>query len=223
MSRTMSLFRTPGVFALAAALLAWPALASAQTVSGSAAAIQATVFGVTSVLGDTGALSDPQDLREASAMSAAIPAVGGADVLHAATGSSVADGAGDVSSESSLADAGLTIAGNFISAEFVMARALAPVGGAPIGVSEIDGLAINGMPITVTGEPNQTVWLLGGRVILNEQIPTSTGTTVNAVHVIVGGVADVVLATASAGVGSGGSSGTPLPLPLPPPPVPPLF
>src|SRR5215467_7306698 len=104
MSRTMSLFRTPGVLAFAAAaLLAWPAAASAQTVSGSAAAIQATVLGVTSVLGDTGALADAQDLREASSMSAAIPSLGGADVLHAATGSSITDGAGDVSSEASLA------------------------------------------------------------------------------------------------------------------------
>jgi hypothetical protein len=216
----MNHFRSLAALALAGAgLLAWPASAAAQTVSGSASAIRATVFGVTTALGDTGPLADAQDLRDASQMTAAIPSVGTADVLHAATGSSITNGAGDVSSEASLADAGLSVAGNLISAAFVMARATAPAGGAPVGASEIDGLTINGMPVSVTGEPNQVVWLLGGQVILNEQVPTSTGTTVNAVHVIVGGIADVVLATASAGVGSGGSSGTPLPLP----PVPPLF
>ena len=219
MSRSLRKVRALAVPALVAGLLAWPAVAAAQTVSGSATAVRATVLGVTTTLADTGPLSDASDLRDASALATDVLSLGSADVLHAATGSSVPDRGSldDVSSEASLADAGLTVAGNVINAAFVMARAIAPVGGAPVGTSEIDGLTINGVPITVTGAPNQTVWLLGGEVILNEQVPTSTGTTVNALHVIVGGVADVVLAAASAGVGSGGSSGVPLP------PLPPLF
>ena len=215
MTRTIRHLRTLAVLALTGAgLLAWPAAATAQTVSGSAAAVQANVLGVTTALADTGPLADASDLREASALESGILSLGSADVLHAATGASP----DYVDSEASLADAGLAVAGNYISAAFVMAWATAPVGGSPVGTSEIDGLSINGVPVTVTGQPNQTVWLLGGQVILNEQIPTSTGTTVNAVHVIVSGVADVVLATASAGVGSSGSG-----LPLPPPPLPPLF
>ena len=215
MTRTIRHLRTLAVLALTGAgLLAWPAAATAQTVSGSAAAVQANVLGVTAALADTGPLADASDLREASALESGILSLGSADVLHAATGASP----DYVDSEASLADAGLAVAGNFISAAFVMAWAEAPVGGSPVGTSEIDGLSINGVPVTVTGQPNQTVWLLGGQVILNEQIPTSTGTTVNAVHVIVSGVADVVLATASAGIGSSGSG-----LPLPPPPLPPLF
>jgi len=107
----------------------------------------------------------------------------------------------------------VTVAGNSISAAFVMARALAPVSGSPTGTSEIDGLTINGVPVDVTGQPNQIVWLLGGRVIVNEQSPSSTGTTVNALHVVLDGVADLVFASASAGVDSGGST-SPLP-PLP--------
>ena len=209
MTRTIRHLRTLAVLALTGAgLLAWPAAATAQTVSGSAAAVQANVLGVTAALADTGPLADASDLREASALESGILSLGSADVLHAATGASP----DYVSSEASLADAGLAVAGNFISAAFVMAWTEAPAGGSPVGTSEIDGLSINGVPVTVTGQPNQTVWLLGGQVILNEQIPTSTGTTVNAVHVIVSGVADVVLATASAGVGSGSSSGSPLPL-----------
>ena len=154
-------------------------------------------------------------------MTAGILSLGSADVLHAATGSSVTDwGPSDyVASEASLADISLAIAGNSLSAAFVMARALAPVGGSPAGTSEIDGLTINGMSIWATGQPNQTVPLLGGRVIINEQIPSSGGTTVNALHVIVDGLADVVLASAGAGVGSDGTTSPPPILP----PLPRLF
>jgi len=210
--------RTLAVFALAAAgLLAWPAAASAQSVSGAASAVRANVLGMTTVLAGTGSLTDALDMREASQMTAGILSLGSADVLHAATGSSVTDwGPTDyVSSEASLADISLAMAGNSVSAAFVMASALAPVGGPPVGTSEVDGLTINGVSIWATGEPNQTIPLLGGRVIINEQIPSSTGTTVNAVHVIVDGLADVVLASAGAGVGSGGATS-------PPPIIPPL-
>jgi len=62
----------------------------------------------------------------------------------------------------------------------------------------------------VTGAPNQTIWLLGGRVVVNEQVPTSTGTTVNALHVIVYGIADLVFASASAAVSPGSSTLPPL-------------
>jgi len=200
---------------VAAGLLAWPAIASAQTVSGAASAVQANVLGMTTVLAGTGPLADASDLRDASQDTGSILSLGGADVLHAVTGSSIStwDPSDYVASEASLADMGVTVAGNSISAAFVMARALAPVSGSPTGTSEIDGLTINGVPVDVTGQPNQIVWLLGGRVIVNEQSPSSTGTTVNALHVVLDGVADLVFASASAGVDSGGST-SPLP-PLP--------
>src|SRR4029077_9272759 len=126
---------------------------------GSASAVRASVLGMTSVLADTGALTDASDLREASALEAGMLPLGSAEVLHAATGGS----SDAVASEASLADAGLSVAGNFISAAFVMGWAAAPAGGLSVGPSEIDGLSINGAPIAVTGQPNQTVWLLGGR------------------------------------------------------------
>jgi len=221
---TNSRFRVLAVVALVAAgLLAWPATASAQTVSGSASAVRASVLGATTVLAGTGPLADAQDLREASQDAGSILSFGDADVLHAATGSSITtwDPSDYVSSEASLADMGVMVAGNAVSAGFVMARALAPVGGPPVGASEIDGLAVNGVPVSVTGQPNQTVWLLGGRVIINEQTPSSTGTTVNALHVIVDGVADLVFASASAGADPG-STATPAPPPILPP-LPRLF
>ncbi len=216
MSQTIRHLRSMAASGLVAAgLLAWPAIASAQTVSGAASAVQANVLGMTTVLAGTGPLADASDLRDASQDTVSILSLGGADVLHAVTGSSIYtwDPSDYVASEASLADMGVTVAGNSISAAFVMARALAPVSGSPTGTSEIDGLTINGVPVDVTGQPNQIVWLLGGRVIVNEQSPSSTGTTVNALHVVLDGVADLVFASASAGVDSGGST-SPLP-PLP--------
>src|SRR5207245_11350830 len=92
-----------------------------------------------------------------------------------------------------------------VSAEFLMARAQAvctPNGAAVSGSSEIVGLVIDGQAIAVTGAPNQTVELPGaGKVVINEQ-SSSTGSdiTVNALHVVVDGVADVVISSAHADV-----------------------
>jgi hypothetical protein len=202
--------------AMAAALLAlWPAAAMAQTVDGAATAIQASVLGMSTALADTGPLADAQDLRESSEPTAAILSVGSAGVLHAATGSSTNTPQPFVASESSLADLALSVAGNSVSAAFVMARAIAPQGGTPVGTSEFDALSVNGMAVPVSGAPNQMVPLLGGRLVLNEQIASTAGTTVNALHLVVDGIADVVIASAKAGTGSGGSS-------VPPPILPPL-
>ena len=87
-----------------------------------------------------------------------------------------------------------------MSADFVMSRTLMIAGGAGAGSSEIDNLSINGIPIFVTGEPNQTVWILGGQVILNEQKTSSAGMIVNALHIVATGVADIVIASATAGI-----------------------
>jgi len=217
--RHIDILRRPAVLALVVAgLFLWPAAAMAQSVSGEASALQATVLGSRTTLAGTGPLDGPDDLREASDLAANVPLLVQADVLHATTGSSVRDwGAGDyVASEASLSDLGLTVAGNTLSAAFVMARALAPVGGSPTGTSEVSGLSINGVPVVVTGAANQTINLLGGRVVLNEQTPGATGTVVNAIHLVVNGIADVVIASAGAGVDSGGAAPLPLPLPLSP-------
>jgi len=66
---------------------------------------------------------------------------------------------------------------------------------------------INGQAITVTGEPNQTVELPAGIgkvviVVINEQSssPDNSAITVNALHVVGDGVADVVISSAHAEV-----------------------
>ena len=217
-NRTLGILPAPAILAGAAVvLLLWPGAAMAQGVSGDASALQATVLGSRTELAATGPLAGLDDLREASELTASIPSLVQAGVLHATTGGSGSGGAGDyVASEASLADLDLTVAGTTISAAFVMARALAPASGAPTGTSEIDGLSINGVPVTVTGLANQTINLLGGRVVLNEQTPGATGTVVNAIHLVVNGIADVVVASAGAGISSGGATTPPAPLPLTP-------
>jgi hypothetical protein len=121
-----------------------------------------------------------------------------AEVLPAST-----IGQGDrTRSEASVANLTLTAGGNAISAEFLMARAQAVCGPTVSGGSEVVGLVINGQAITVTGEPNQMVDLGVGRVVINEQSssPDNSDITVNALHVVVDGVADVVISSAHAEV-----------------------
>src|SRR5256885_7446550 len=80
------------------------------------------------------------------------------------------------------------------------------------GSSEIAELTINNQTIVVSGQPNQTIPLLNGQVVINEQPTAPPGAlTVNALHVVVPGVADVVISSAHAHIGC--------PQPLPPPPA----
>jgi hypothetical protein len=152
--------------------------------------------GTTTVLADTGSLAGTDDARDASQVTASVPSVLSGEVLHAVT----IGWPDQVASEASLANLGLTVGGTGISADFVMARALAALGGGVSSGSLIDNLAIGGVPIAVTGEPNQTIAIPGGQVVINEQTVSADGTTVNALHARVSGVADVVIASATAGI-----------------------
>ncbi|HEY3044216.1 MAG TPA: choice-of-anchor P family protein [Vicinamibacterales bacterium] len=188
------------LIALCLAALGWPTQAAAQTVSGQARVAQTTVVDLqgtaTTVLADTGTLGDSNDARQASQLTANIPSVLAGGVLHATT-----IGWPDrVASEASLADLALTVAGNTIGADFVMARATAVQGAPGAAAVHIDSLSINGIPIFVSSEPNQTIPIPGGRMVINEQQQSQTGIRVNALHVIVDGVADVVVGSAIAGV-----------------------
>ena len=68
------------------------------------------------------------------------------------------------------------------------------------GAVSISGLSINGLLIEVTGLPNQTVGIPGGQIVINEQQRSLGRTVVNALHVVVTGVADVTIGSATAGV-----------------------
>src|SRR5713101_674636 len=194
------------VVLMLAGLLTWPATGLAQlggsTVVGSASAVQATVLGIlgtgtTTVLAGTGTLGGSHDTRDTSMDTGSIPSTLNAETLSTDTISWV----DEVDSEASLTNLNMTVAGIGITADLVMAQASQVLGAAGSGTSYIDNLSINGMPVAVTGAPNQTIWVSGGQVIINEQTISSTGTAVvNALHVAITGVADVVIASATAGI-----------------------
>jgi hypothetical protein len=162
--------------------------------------VQATVLGplggTTTVLADTGGLAGPSDALQTSAVTGTIPSLLAGEALHATT----IGWPDQVASEASLADLVLSVAGAAIGADFVMARALAVLGSAGAGTSNIANLSINGVPIAVSGGPNQTIYIPGGLVVINEQQTSGTSTVVNALHVTVYGVADVVIGSATAGI-----------------------
>jgi hypothetical protein len=172
---------------------------AAQTVSGQAFAAQTIVRGLlgttVTTLANTGTLGGSDDARQASAPTGAVPSLVSGAALHATT----IGWPDQVMSEASLADLTVNVGGTTIGAAFVMARVSA-VQGSEGGSVSIKGLKINGLPITVSGLPNQTIGIPGGRVVINEQQTSSTDTVVNALHIAVTGVADVFVASAKAGV-----------------------
>ncbi len=184
------------------ALSATPILADSTQFSGQATGVKATVVGVGPILiSDTGPLDAEGGQKEMSLLSENVPGVLTAEVFHSST-----VGQGDRSrSEASVAALDLTVGGNTIGADFLMARATAVCssnGSSSVsGSSEIAALMVNGQTIVVSGQPNQTIDLpLGAKVIINEQSGNSGDITVNALHVIVPSVADVIVASAHADV-----------------------
>ena len=185
-----------------AGVLAWPEASRAQIVTGQATAVQVVVLGflgtaTATTLASTGTLSGTNQESDVGQDTGSIPSMLGAEVLNAAT-YSYPD---QVDSAASLANLGLTVGGVSISADSVVAEASQVLGAAGGGSSYIYNLAINGVPVPVTGAPNQTIALPGGQMVMNEQTVSSTGgAVVNAIHLIVNGVANVLIASATAGI-----------------------
>jgi hypothetical protein len=171
------------------------------TVVGNASAAQVVLLGLlgtatSTSLASTG-ISSANAESDVGQVTGSIPSLLGAEVLNAAT-YSYPD---QVDSAVSLANLNMSVAGIGIYADSVVAEASQVLGAAGSGTSYIDNLSINGMPVAVTGAPNQTIWVPGGQVIINEQTISSTGAAVvNALHVAITGVADVVIASATAGI-----------------------
>ena len=185
--------------ALMVVLLAPPPTAHAQ-LGGTG-----TLLGTTTVLVSTGALAGgTSNALEASDNSGSIPGLLNAEVLHAVTFAWPDEGA----SEASVADLQLNVGGITIGADLVLARAKAVFGVSGVAICDIANLSINGFPIVVTGSANQMVGIPGGVLIINEQQVAADGTStvVNALHVMVGGVADVIIASARAGLTVGQAS-----------------
>jgi hypothetical protein len=171
-----------------ASLAVLSSMLTAATVSGQARAIQANG----AVLSDTGTLNSPTDARESSQTTGAIGSIVSGEALHAAT----IGWSDHVASEASVGNVVVAAGSTTVTADFAMARVDA--GKSEVGSSDVRGLAINGYPVVVTGQKNQRVDFAGGVVVINEQSKAGGGLAVNALHVVIDGVADVVIASASA-------------------------
>ena len=174
--------------------LLWPSPGAAQAVSGQARAIHATTASSGSItLGDTGTLGGPTDARESSQLSGSVDALLSGETLHATT-----IGWDDqVSSEASVSNLSVTVGGNTITAELALARVIVGKNNATrVRTSTVQALTINGSAVNVNGHANQTVTIPGGTLVINEQ----SGNVVNALHIVINGEADVVIASASANV-----------------------
>ena len=189
-----------GVAVALASLLTWPAVGAAQTVVGNGTAVQATVFGLlgatTTVLAGTGALGGTTDAQDVSQVTGDVPSLLTAEALAATT----IGWPDQVISHASLANLGLTLGGTTISADSILATATALLGATGSGNAFIGNLLINGVPVGVTGQPNQTISIPGGQLVINEQAVSPASTAVNALHATVSGVADVVIGSAVAGI-----------------------
>ena len=188
-------------------LLFWPAQSASAnntTFSGRATVVDATVLGIQTVISDTGPLPPSGGAQDATLLSASVPGLLAAEVLHAST---VGQGQRS-SSEASVANVTLTVGGNTITAGLLQARATAEChnGVASVsGSSDIVDLVVNGQAIVVSGAPNQTIALPIGSIIINEQRSANAGDlTVNALHVVIDGVANVIISSAHADITCGG-------------------
>jgi hypothetical protein len=183
------------------------------TFSGQATVVQATILGNEIMVADTGPLPPTGGAQQASLLEAEVPGLLTAEVAHAAV---VAQRKAS-HAEASVANVSLSVASHSIFAGFLMARATAECHGnsaSVSGSSEIAALVVDGQAIVVSGQPNQTITLVDmlgvevGRVVINEQESSVSGgtgdITVNALHVEVFGVADIVIAHAHADINCAG-------------------
>jgi hypothetical protein len=180
--------------------LGWCSVAQAHVYGGRAlgAFVNAPSLGAGSLyLADSGELAPSGGWTGAGLLSADVPNLLTASVVNAA-----ASGAGDWgSSSSSLADVVL-LPGQVaqVTASFVRAQAEATAAGGQ-GTIEISDLTFGGVPLPVTGQPNQTVQLPGllgplATLIINEQTATADSIAVNALRLVLATGEQIVVASA---------------------------
>jgi hypothetical protein len=165
-------------------------------------------LGLKAAISDTGPLPGSGGSQSAQLASIDLPNLLDLSLLTAST----TGGSDQTSSQASVADVSVTAAGVSIRASVLASNATAQACGsytpAVAGGSTIANLVVNGLSVTVTGAPNQTVPLLVGSLVINEQISSvsmgffssSADMLVNALHLRVLGLADVVISSSHAGV-----------------------
>ncbi|HLJ88530.1 MAG TPA: choice-of-anchor P family protein [Candidatus Angelobacter sp.] len=207
-------FPTVVSFLAGLALLSTTSFSQTNTFSGRGTAASANILGIVTDVGDTGALPPVGGSLSSNLVSVNVPGL-----LTATAASATANGSGNQSqSTASIANLNLSVATlvSILTAGVIETTATATCSnGTPSvnGSSVIAGLTVLGVPITVTGGVNQTIVLpLGlGSLVINEQIATANSITVNALHLTITAIADVVLAHSEADINCG-------PVTPPPPP-----
>jgi lysophospholipase L1-like esterase len=165
---------------------------------GRAFAASVTAAGQTNVFADTGALPGAGGARSNSILTLNQTGVG-FDAGHAAT----IGQADRTRTEASAGDVALSVGGVTLGASLAMSHALAvwqPTGAALSGTTELTNLTVNGQAIAITGAPNQAIPLVGGELVVNEQIASATTITVNALHLKLAGITDTIVASSEAGL-----------------------
>ena len=188
-----------------ATMIGWAGAGSAlasTTYNGRATAVAATASSVTQAFADTGELPGSGGALDAAELAAGVPDTVSVETLHASTIGQGTYTHSEASAGSVVLTSGLTT----IAADLVMSEARAENHDGWIileGESHVDGLLLNGVPVPVTGDPNQIVPLLGGQLILNEQVSSTSGSmktiTVNALHLQTAD-ADIRLGSSRAGM-----------------------
>ncbi len=185
--------------AVPGALPPTPATNNSPTVTGNAIAVQATDLSqgtaTTTIVADSGSLGGADDARDASQLTASVPSMLTAETAYVATIS----WPDEVDSTASVNNLNVTVGGVVISATSVLS--IVQSGKGPnSGTTLIDGLAVNGAQVSIDGHKNQTVSIPGGQLIINETKNSAGTITVNALHIVMNGTADVVIASATAGI-----------------------
>ena len=172
---------------------------------------QATGLNATITTTQNGTVVSNQTILSQTAL---LPTTGGS--LTASHGEAIIEGAltvdtltasisgqgNQTTSNASATGLNVTVNGNTITADYVASTATATCG-ATSGSSTIQNLVVNGNPVTITGAPNQTVYLSAGSfIIINEQSTNKKvkgkNINVSALHIIIPNGADIRVATARA-------------------------
>lgn len=197
--------RVPAFLLLAGSFFATIQSGAAQSTiySGQAVAVDVHLAGIPVAVSDTGPLPATGGALSTELASLTVTGIANLQLLAASTEGQ----SGETNSQASIASAWIRAAGITIEASLITANAGASCTGNGVstsGNSQIASLRVNGLSVKVTGEPNQTIPLLVGSLVINEQISSETGDsasmTVNALHLRVLGLADVILSGTEAGV-----------------------
>lgn len=176
-----------------------PATSNSPAVTGNAIAVQATDLSqgtaTVTIVADSGSLGGVNDARDASELAPSVPSMLTAETAYVATIS----WPNEVDSSASVNNLNVTVGGVVISATSVLSM-VSSVQGPNSSTTLIDGLAVNGAPVSINGHKNQTVSIPGGQLIINETKNSASTITVNALHIVMNGTADVVIASATAGI-----------------------